>query len=141
MAQKKKLAEIKTKPTQSSVDEFINSIDNEQKREDSFTILQMMKDASGEEPVLWSSAIIGFGNKQVTSAATGRTVNWLRIGFSPRKANLSLYLTVNYEKHLDLMKELGKHRTGAGCLYINKLDDINLDVLRKIIKLSLDNLV
>lgn len=141
MAQKKKLAEIKTKPTQASVDEFINSIDNEQKREDSFTILQMMKDASGEEPVLWSSAIIGFGNKQVTSAATGRTVNWLRIGFSPRKANLSLYLTVNYEKHSDLMKELGKHKTGAGCLYINKLDDINLEVLRKIIKLSLDNLV
>lgn len=141
MAQKKKLAEIKTKPTQASVDEFINSIDNEQKREDSFTILQMMKDASGEEPVLWSSAIIGFGNKQVTSAATGRTVNWLQIGFSPRKANLSLYLTVNYGKHSDLMKELGKHKTGAGCIYINKLDDINLDVLRKIIKLSLHNLV
>ncbi|MCX2475797.1 DUF1801 domain-containing protein [Pedobacter sp. MC2016-05] len=141
MARKKKLAEIKTKPTQASVDEFINSIDDEQKREDSFTILQMMKDASGEEPVLWSSSIIGFGNKQVTSTATGRTVNWLRIGFSSRKANLSLYLTVNYEKHLDLMKELGKHKAGAGCLYISKLDDINLDVLRKIIKLSLHNLV
>ncbi|MBS4035890.1 MAG: DUF1801 domain-containing protein [Ignavibacterium sp.] len=140
MAEKKsKLAAIKTKPTSASVAEFINSVKDEQKRNDSFVLLEMMKKASGEEPVLWSSSIIGFGNKRYKSPATGREVDWLKIGFSPRKANLSLHLTINIKEHAAALQKLGKHKTGAGCLYINKLEEIDLKVLKKIIDSSLKN--
>ena len=138
MPQKKsKLVEIKTKPTSASVEDFINAVQDEQKRRDSFVLLEMMKDASGEEPVLWSSSVIGFGTKRYKSPGTGREVDWLLIGFSPRKANLSLYLSLYIEEHAANLEKLGKHKTGVGCLYINKLDDINLNVLREIIDISL----
>lgn len=142
MAEKKsKLAEIKTKPTALSVDEFINNIADEQKRTDSFVLLDLMSKISGEQPVLWSSSIIGFGNKRCKSAATGREVDWLLIGFAPRKANFSLYLTVNVKDHAEALKKLGKHKTGVGCLYINKLMDVDLEVLKDIIKTSHSKLV
>jgi len=141
MAEKKsKLAQIKTKPTVESVETFINNIRDEEKREDSFVLLDMMKEASGEVAVLWSSAIVGFGNKRFKSLATGREVDWLLIGFAPRKANLSLYLTLNFADHADALEKLGKHKLGAGCLYINKLKDVDLNVLSLLIKLSLENL-
>ena len=134
MAEKKsKLVEIKTKPTSASVEDFINNVKDEQKRKDSFVLLEMMKKATGEEPVLWSSSIIGFGNKRYKSPATGREVDWLRIGFSPRKANLSLYVSVGIKEHAAALKKLGKHKTGVGCLYINKLEEIDLKVLKEII--------
>lgn len=139
MAEKKtKLAEIKTKPTSASVEDFINNVKDEQKRKDSFVLLEMMKKATGEEPVLWSSSVIGFGNKRYKSPATGREVDWLLIGFSPRKANLSLYLSMNIKEHDATLKKLGKHKTGVGCLYINKLEEIDLNVLKGIIDASLD---
>lgn len=135
MAEKKsKLVEIKTKPTSAGVEDFINKISEEQKRNDSFALLKMMKKASGEEPVLWGSSIIGFGKKRYKSPATGREVDWLKIGFSPRKTNLSLYLTITIKDHEAALKKLGKHKTGVGCLYINKLDDVDLKVLESIIK-------
>src|SRR5688572_11583082 len=138
MAEKKsKLAEIKTKPTAASVEDFINAVPDEQKRKDSFVLLEMMKKASGEEPVLWSSSIIGFGNKRYKSPTTGREVDWLLIGFSPRKANLSLYLTMDIKKHAATLEKLGKHKTGVGCLYINKLEDVDLKVLKGMIETSL----
>jgi len=137
MADKKsKLVEIKTKPTAASVRDFINNIDDEQKRNDSFVLLEMMKKAANEEPVLWSSSIIGFGNKRYKSAATGREVDWLRIGFAPRKANLSLYLSVNLEEHAASLEKLGKHKKGVGCLYINKLTDVDMNVLKGMIEAS-----
>lgn len=86
---KSKLADIKTKPTSASVEDFINNVKDEQKRKDCFVLLEMMRKATGEEPVLWSSSVIGFGIKRYKSPATGREVDWLHIGFSPRKANLS----------------------------------------------------
>lgn len=138
MAEKKsKLAVIKTKPTADSVEAFINKIEDEQKRKDSFALLEMMKKASGEEPVLWSNSIIGFGIKRYKSPATGREVDWLRIGFSPRKANLSLYVSVGIKEHADALKKLGKHKTVVGCLYINKLEDVDEKVLKGIIANSL----
>jgi hypothetical protein len=138
MAEKKsKLVEIKTKPTTASVEEFINNIADEQKRNDSFTILEIMKTASGEEPVLWSSSIIGFGSKRYKSPNTGREVDWLKIGFSLRKANISLYVSVGIMEHADALQKLGKHKTGVGCLYINKLADVDLEVLKGIIQTSL----
>jgi len=133
---KSKLAEIKTKATTASVDEFIASITDEQKRKDSQALIKMMKKISGEKPVLWGSALIGFGNKRYKSPATGREVDWFIVGFSPRKTALSLYLTVDMKTRSALLKDLGKHKTGAGCLYINKLEDVDLKVLEKMIQES-----
>ena len=118
------------------MEDFINKIEDEQKRKDSFVILEMMKKATGEEPILWSSSVIGFGIKRYKSATTGREVDWLLIGFSPRKANLSLYISVGIKEHAAALKKLGKHKTGAGCLYINKLEDINIEVLKGMIDAS-----
>ena len=138
MAEKKsKLVEIKTKPTSSSVEDFIKAVPDEQKRKDSMVLLELMKKATGEEPVLWSNSIIGFGNKRYKSPATGREVDWLLIGFAPRKANLSLTLSLDIKKHADALEKLGKHKTGVGCLYINKLEDVDLKVLKEIIETSL----
>ena len=130
-----KLVEIKTKPTSTSVDSFIDSIPEEQKRKDSQVILKMMKKAMKEEPKMWGSSMIGFGNVRYKSPATGREVDWFKIGFSPRKANLSLHL-IDLQRHADALKKLGKYKTGVGCLYINKLEDIDIKVLEKMIAAS-----
>ncbi len=130
---KSKLAVIKTKPTAASVEDFINSVEGEQKRKDSFVLLKMMKKATSEEPVLWGSGIIGFGNKRYKSPASGREVDWFRIGFAPRKANLSLYISTGIQEYAEALKKLGKYKTGGGCLYINKLEDVDIKVLEKMI--------
>ena len=138
MAEKKrKVAEIKTKPTTQAPADFLNTITDEPKRRDSFALLEMMKAASRDEPRMWGGSIIGFGSKKYKSPATGREVEWLRIGFSPRKANLSLYISVGIKEHAAALEKLGKHKTGVGCLYINKLEDIDLKVLKGIIEASL----
>ena len=127
-----KLAEIKTKQTSSSVDSFIASIADEQKRKDSQVILNLMQKATKEEPKMWGTSMIGFGNVRYKSPATGREVDWFKIGFSPRKANLSLHL-IDLQRHADSLIKLGKHKTGAGCLYVNKLEDVDVEILEKII--------
>jgi len=127
-----KLADIKTKQTESSVASFIDSIPDEQKRKDSLVILKMMEKFTKEKPKMWGSSMIGFGKLRYKSPASGREVDWFKIGFSPRKANLSLHL-INIQQHADALKKLGKHKTGVGCLYINKLDDIDIKVLEKMI--------
>lgn len=134
MAEKKsKPVEIKTKQNEASVEDFLNAVKEEQKRKDSFVILEMMKKASGEEPKMWGTSLIGFGKLRYKSPATGREVDWLKIGFSPRKANLSLYMSMNIKEHAAELKKLGKHKTGVGCLYINKLSDVDLNVLKGMI--------
>ena len=141
MAEKKsKLVEIKTKPTAASVEEFINAVPDEQKRKDSFVLLEIMKKATGEEPKMWGASLIGFGNRRYKSPATGREVEWLLIGFSPRKANLSLYLSMDIKQHAAALGKLGKHKTGVGCLYINKLADVDMSVLKELIDSSLKNI-
>lgn len=120
-----KLAEIKTKETGSSVEDFINAVADEQKRKDSFVVLEMMKKATGDEPKMWGASIIGFGKLVYKSPASGREVEWFKIGFSPRKANNTIYL-IDLKIHAASLEKLGKHKTGSGCLYINKLDDIDL---------------
>jgi hypothetical protein len=131
-----KLAVIKTKETEASVEDFINSVKEEEKRKDSFTILKMMQKAAKEKPKMWGSSMIGFGIKRYKSPATGREVEWFKIGFSPRKANFSLHLVLDIKKHAAELKKLGKHKTGVGCLYINKLDDIDIKVLEKLINVA-----
>lgn len=128
-----KLAEIKTKPTASSVEGFIENIADEQKRKDSYAILKMMEKATKEKPKMWGASMIGFGDKRYKSPNTGREVDWFKMGFSPRKANFSLHLVLDIQKYADDLKKLGKHKTGVGCLYINKLEDVDTKVLEKMI--------
>ena len=127
-----KLAEIKTKQNTSSVSDFIDSIPDEQKRKDSLVILKMMEKAMKEKPKMWGSSMIGFGTKRYKSPTSGREVDWFIIGFSPRKANLSLHL-IDLQRHVDALNKLGKYKTGMGCLYINKLGDVDVKVLEKMI--------
>lgn len=128
-----KLVEIKTKPTSATVESFIQSIPDEKKRKDSQVILEMMEKAIKEKPKMWGSSMIGFGNLRYKSPATGREVDWFKIGFSPRKANLSLHLGLDIQQHADALSKLGKHKTGVGCLYINKLEDVDITVLENMI--------
>jgi hypothetical protein len=127
-----KLAEIKTKPTSFSVPDFIDGITGEQKRKDSQVILKLMEKAVKEKPKMWGSSIIGFGDVRYKSPSSGREVDWFKIGFSPRKSNLSLYL-IDLQRHADALKILGKHKAGGGCIYINKLADVDMKILEKII--------
>lgn len=129
-----KVVEIKTQQTTANVTDFINAVTNEQQRKDSTVILDLMKKHSGEEPKMWGASLIGFGIKRYKSPKTGREVDWFLIGFSPRKANLSLHLVVDLHKQADLLAQLGKFKTGAGCLYINKLEDIDVTILEQLIK-------
>lgn len=126
-----KLAEIKTKQNSNSVNSFIDSIPDEQKRKDCYVLLKLMEEAMKEEPKMWGSSMIGFGNVRYKSPTSGREVDWFKIGFSPRKANLSLHLIDL--RYVDAFNKLGKHKTGGGCLYINKLEDVDIKVLEKII--------
>ena len=128
-----KPAQIKTKPTELDVNIFIENITDEKKRKDSQLVLQLMQKITKEKPKIWGSSMIGFGDKRCKSPATGREVDWFTIGFSPRKANLSLHLVIDMKKHATLLNKLGKHKTGVGCLYINKLEDVDLKVLEKLI--------
>ncbi len=98
-------------------------------RKDSFVLLEMMKKASKEEPVLWSNSFVGFGIRRHKSTATGRESDWFRIGFAPRKANLSLYCGSYIDAYAAVLEKLGKYKAGMGCLYVNKLADIDLKVL------------
>lgn len=134
---KTKLAVIKTKQTESSVEEFIQKLPDEQKRKDSLVLLKMMESSSKEKPKLWGSSMIGFGKKIYKSPASGREVEWFKIGFSPRKANFSLHLVMDIKKQADTLKKLGKHKTGMGCLYINKLEDVDLKILKGLVDASM----
>jgi hypothetical protein len=128
-----KLAVVKTTQNNVSVEDFINSIEGENKRKDSFSLLEMMQKISQEEPKMWGKSLIGFGKLRYKSPASGREVDWFTIGFSPRKANISIYL-MNLQIHEESLKNLGKHKTGSGCLYINKLEDVNYTILEEIIR-------
>lgn len=130
------MAELKTKPTDASVTQFLDSIADETKRKDSYTLLEMFQKATKTEPKMWGSSIIGFGDYHYVSPATGREGDWFITGFSPRKANLTLYgMSGGWERY-DELKGLGKYTLGVGCLYIKKLDDVHVPTLRKLIALS-----
>lgn len=126
-------AELKTKENSGDINKFLNSVDNEQKRNDSFVLLELMKKITKEEPKMWGDSIIGFGNYHY-KYESGREGDWFLCGFSPRKQNLSIYLMCNFDGLEDLLADLGKHKKSVGCLYIKKLEDINIKVLEKMIK-------
>ena len=129
------MAELKTKLNNASVTDFLNGIADEEKRADSFEILKLMQQVTKQEPKMWGSSIIGFGDYHY-KYKSGREGDWFITGFSPRKQNLTLYVMGSYNPHTDLLKKLGKHKTGVGCLYINKLKDVDAKVLKELIKQS-----
>jgi len=123
-------AKLKTEKTKVNVEDFLKALRDEQKRNDCFIISEMMQKTIGEAPKMWGSAIIGFGDVTL-KYESGRELDWFKMGFSPRKQNLTLYGLGISGDQKDLLKKLGKHTTGKGCLYINKLDDVNTSVLQK----------
>ena len=129
------MAELKTKLNDASVTDFLNGIKDEEKRADSFEILRLMQQVTKQEPKMWGSSIIGFGNSHL-KYESGRELDWFITGFSPRKQNLTLYVIGSFNPHVELLKKLGKHKTGVGCLYINKLKDVDIKVLKELIKES-----
>ncbi len=133
------MAEIKTKQTDSDVTEFINAFANtEQKRADSFEILKLMQDFTGFEPKMWGPSIIGFGSYHYKSERSRQEGDWPLVGFSPRKAAISLYVFTGAKEHEYLLEGLGKFKMGKACIYVKKLSDINLEVLKKLMSGTID---
>ena len=129
------MAENKTKPTDQSVAEFLNKIPDAQRREDCRAVAKIMEEITGSKPQMWGASIVGFGSYHY-KYDSGREGDWLVTGFSPRKQDLTLYIMMGFEKHGDLMKQLGKHRAAKSCLYIKRLSDIHVPTLKKLIKAS-----
>ena len=126
-------AELKTKVNDASVEKFLKGVEDEQKRADAFKVVNMMQRITGDKPKMWGPSIVGFGNMVYRSPATGREAEWMKIGFSPRKAALTLYVLHHDAHPEELLEKLGKHKTGKGCLYIKRLSDVDEKVLEKLI--------
>ncbi len=118
----------------------MQSVEPEKKREDSYAILQIMQEVTGEAPSMWGDSIIGFGSYHY-KYASGREGDWFLVGFSPRKQNLTLYIMPGFEHYDELLGRLGKHKTGKSCLYINKLADVDQDTLRELVRQSVAHMV
>ena len=127
------MAELKTKLNDASVEDFLNKVEDEQKRKDCFEIIEMMKQVTKEEPKMWGPAIIGFGSYHY-KYESGREGDMMQIGFSPRKQNITLYVGLGGETESPLLKKLGKYTTGKGCLYIKRLADVDRKALQELIK-------
>ena len=132
------MAELKTKRNKGNVIAFLNSVTDEKKRRDCFTVLELMKQVTGKEPAMWGDSIIGFGNYHY-KYASGREGDWFVTGFSPRKQNLTLYIMAGFDKYEQLLGKLGKHSTGKSCLYIKKIEDVDLKVLKELVKQSVEH--
>lgn len=132
------MSQNKTQKTGASVEEFLESVASPRRREDGFAVLAMMREITGLEPEMWGPSIIGFGDYHY-KYESGREGDFFLTGFSPRKQSLTLYIMSGLEGHEDLLEKLGKHRTGAACLYINKLADVDTEILRKLIRISFES--
>ena len=133
-----KKAELKTKKNEASVEDFIGAIKEEALREDCLEIAKIMKQVTKSDGKMWGSSIIGFGERHLIYAS-GRELDWMLMGFSPRKQNITLYLPGALESYQDLLDNLGKHTTGKGCLYIKKLADVDKKVLKELVNTSAKN--
>lgn len=134
----KKNAELKTKKTDASVEDFLNSIADEQRRADCFAVVEMMKKATKAEPKMWGTSIIGFGHYHY-KYASGRENDWFQIGFSPRKNDLTLYFCDGVERHKELLTQLGKFKHSVSCLYVKRLADLDAKVLKQMMQNSVAN--
>ncbi|MCW5594193.1 MAG: DUF1801 domain-containing protein [Burkholderiales bacterium] len=129
------MAEAKTKPTKASVTAFLAAIPDEQRRKDGQAVAKLLREVTGEKPVLWGSSIVGFGT-YVQEYADGREAEWPLVGFSPRKSELVVYIMPGFERCADLLARLGRHRIGKSCLYLKKLGDADPAVLKEIVSRS-----
>ena len=138
------MAEVKTKATKESVKDFLGKVEPEQKRLDSFTLLELFEKITGEKAVMWGTSIVGFGTYHYKSERSRQEGDWMLTGFSPRKQNLTLYIMHGNDKNQALLAKLGKHKTSGGsmggCLYINKLSDVDMGVLEKLITFSFQHM-
>jgi len=133
------MTELKTQKNDATVKDFLNAIDHDRKREDSFSVLDIMREVTGKEPAMWGSSIVGFGSYRY-QYASGREGEWFLTGFSPRKQNLTLYIMAGFDAYNAMLEKLGKYKTGKSCLYINKLEDVDVQVLRELIHHSVEHM-
>ena len=133
------MAALKTQPSNLSVLDFLNSIQLEEKRKDSFQLMEIMQKLTGDLPKMWGASIIGFGDYHY-KYASGREGDWFLVGFSPRKPSFSIYLMCDYQNMEDLLSQLGKFKTGKSCLYVKNLEDININILKRMIRKSIKEL-
>ncbi|MAO65938.1 MAG: hypothetical protein CL666_13165 [Balneola sp.] len=131
------MAELKTQKNDSSVEDYLNAIDDDQRKKDCISIHKMMQDATGKPGSMWGDSIVGYGSYHYIYKS-GREGDWMLVGFSNRKKSISLYLMSGFSNYDDLLDKLGKHKTGKSCLYINNLADIEEDILKKMIALSVE---
>ena len=134
------MAELKTKPNNASVAAFLKSIEDEQSRKDCRELSSLMKTVTGKRPKMWGTSIVGFGTYRY-KYASGREGEWPLVGFSPRKRNLTLYIMSGFDDYDSLLEALGKYKTGKSCLYINKLEDVDLLTLRELVRQSAAHVV
>jgi hypothetical protein len=130
------MSEIKTKVTDADVNDFITAVPDDKKRADALVLLELFKRVTSEPPKMWGPSMIGFGQYHYKSERSSQEGDWLLTGFSPRKQALTLYILHGLDEHTNLLKKLGKHKAGKGCLYINKLDDVDLAVLEELVTLN-----
>ena len=133
------MTQLKTQPNEQNVTEFLTRVEDDTKRTDSFAILELMKEVTGEEPIMWGDSIVGFGTYRY-KYASGREAEWFLTGFSPRVQNLTLYIMDGFEEYDELLGKLGKHSTGKSCLYVKRLENIDLDVLKEMIEKSVTHM-
>ncbi|HEY6627806.1 MAG TPA: DUF1801 domain-containing protein [Acidimicrobiia bacterium] len=134
------MAENKTQQTKASVAQFLNNIPDDGQRKDSKELAKLMASITGEKPKMWGESIVGFGDLHYRSPS-GREGDWFKVGFSPRKQNLTLYLAlIDVARHDDLLSKLGKHSTGKSCLYVKKLEDVDQEVLEELIETAFSSL-
>ena len=129
------MSDLKTKPHDGNVEAFLNGVEHDKRREDSFVVLEMMKRITGEAPKMWGPSIVGFGDYHY-KYESGREGDMFLTGFSPRKQSLTLYIMSGFHHYDELLQRLGKHKTGKSCLYINKLEDVDLNVLKEMVRES-----
>ena len=126
------MAQNKTQRTDASVAEFITTVDDDTKRSDSEILVELMERITGAEPAMWGPSIVGFGSRRMVYDS-GRELDWFDVGFSPRKQNLTLYIMDGFDEYENLLANLGKHSTGKSCLYIKRLEQVDMDVLEELI--------
>jgi hypothetical protein len=133
------MTELKTKRTTGDVEAFLNSVQDERKRQDSFAILELMKEVTDAEPEMWGTSIVGFGSYHY-KYASGREGDWMLVGFSPRAQNLTLYIMSGFDEYDGLLGRLGKHSIGKSCLYIKRMEDVDKAVLKELVRKSVEHM-
>ena len=130
------MSDLKTKPTSQDAREFLDTIEPEEKKRDSLTLLEVMENITGEKAVMWGPSIVGFGSYHYKSERSRQEGDWPLVGFSPRKQNLTLYIMAGNQGNRDLLERLGKHKSSVGCLYVKRLSDVDMAVLTTLIEES-----